>query len=377
MNKQTPFYVQLSDEIKKLGGIHNAHLHLDRAGIIGDHYFPKGEHQIIARSDISLHHKHYLINAIHQGLAYTEADLKRRVNDCLDVMVACNTRQADTLVDVTADCVGLTALHTLQDIQEARRHEIDLRLGAYSPLGFSDNEPERWEIFEQGAEQADFIAALPEADDVDDYPDNIGYEEHCLRTLHLAKRLGKVLHVHTDQRNEPNEAGTERLLDVVEQHGTLVLGSDEPAIWTVHMISPSTYDEARFEKLTQRLLDNNVGVICCPSAAIGMRQLRPLMTPNYNSIPRVLELLAAGVHVKLASDNIADMCSPSTTADLVDEVFILSAAIRFYHIGILAKLAVGLKLDEADRQLIADHLEKNKQEIHKVLVSTGHKVDAQ
>ena len=369
--RSTPFYRQLDATIERLGGMHNAHLHLDRAGLLDESYFGGESVPVLHSSHISLKKKHYLINSLHAGPAYETADLQRRVNECLDTMIETNTRIADTLVDVTADRVGLSALETLESIRDARRGEITLRLGAYTPLGFNDDEPERWEIFAEGARRADFIAALPEADELDDYPDNIGFEEHCRRTLELARETGKMLHVHTDQRNEPGERGTERLIEVIERDGAPVLPSGEPAIWAVHMISPSTYDDARFERLTDNLLRHNIGVISCPSAALGMRQLRPLMTPTYNSIPRILELAAAGVHIRLASDNIADMASPSTTADLIDEVFVLSAAIRFYQVDILARFAAGKPLDAAQRAEIRDHLAGNQAEIDKVLGSSG------
>jgi hypothetical protein len=98
-----------------------------------------------------------------------------------------------------------------------------------------------------------------------------------------------------------------------------------------------------------------------------MRQLRPVLTPTANSIPRVLELLAAGVHVRIASDNIADVCSPSTTANLTDEIFILSAALRFYQIDILAALACGQRLDESEREVVHEHLQRNAGEIEKAI----------
>ena len=41
-----------------------------------------------------------------------------------------------------------------------------------------------------------------------------------------------------------------------------------------------------------RFYRSSNGVICCPGAAISMRQYRPLMSPTFNSIARVLELLA-------------------------------------------------------------------------------------
>jgi len=145
----------------------------------------------------------------------------------------------------------------------------------------------------------------------------------------------------------------------------------EPGVWAIHAVSPSTYDEDRFKRLVDGLLECNIGIISCPSAAIGMRQLRPLKTPTGNCIPRILELLAAGVRVRLGSDNVADICSPSTTADLTDEVFVLSAAIRYYQIDVLARIAAGQDLDESERSAVIGHLRKNDEEIEQVLRATG------
>jgi hypothetical protein len=100
-----------------------------------------------------------------------------------------------------------------------------------------------------------------------------------------------------------------------------------------------------------------------------MRQFRPLMTPTYNSIPRLLEMLVAGVHVRVGSDNISDICSPSTTADLVDEIYVLSAALRFYQPDILARLAAGKPLDDKQRDFVRDHLAKNQMQIDKFLAA--------
>jgi len=364
--QESPFYQKLCQRIGQLGGMHNAHLHLDRAGTLEEEYLMVDERSVLESSFVSLHEKHHLIHNVHEGPAYREENLRERANHYLDIMVAAGTRRADTLVDVTADGVGTRALQVFQDIQ-AQRGDIDLRLAAYSPLGFRDDEPQRWDVFMEGAARSDFLAALPEADDTLEYPGHIGFEEHVERFVELARARSCPLHVHTDQRNDPSEDGTERMLRCLKQLGPLPRIDGEPAVWAVHMISPSTYDEARFEALTEAMLDLDVGLICCPSAALGMRQLRPVNTPTYNSIPRVLELLAAGVQVKLASDNIADICSPSTTADLVDEVFTLSAALRYYNIEILAKLAAGAPLEESDRRELGEHLQRNRAEIAKVL----------
>ena len=371
MSLKSPFYDVLRRRAAELGGLHNAHLHLDRINTLDDGYVDHGRVRVLESSHISLQEKHKLIASVHDGPAYDEADLRRRLAEGTEVMVEAGTRLADTMVDVTDDRVGTSALEIVQDFAAAQAGRITIRAAAYSPLGFTDAEPGRWRVFEEGARRADFIGCLPEADDTDDYPGHIGFEEHCVRMLDLARREGKMLHVHTDQRNEPTETGTERLIEAVRRHGAPASPDGAPMVWAVHMISPATYDERRHRRFVEGLLETNIGVISCPSAAIGMRQLRPLSTPTWNCIPRLLELAEAGVPIRLGSDNVADMCSPSTTADLIDEVFVLSGAVRYYKPEILAKFAAGVALSEDDRAELRDHLARNAAEVEKVLRRPG------
>lgn len=359
---KTLYYTSLSEQVALLGGFHNAHLHLDRSNTleIG-----------IGQSHLSLKQKHGLISEIHRGPEYRNDRLSERINQSLDAMIACNTRRADSVIDVTADGLGLRALEQTQKIAKARKNEIDFRRAVYSPLGFKDTEPERWSLFEQGVDIADFIGCLPERDDRTDYPDHIGYEECCRRMLTLGRQNDMDVQIHVDQTNHPNENGTERLLDVIEREKLSFGSNAAPNIWAVHMISPTCYPQSRWDDLVERLKASNVGVICCPSAAIGMRQLRSVMTPTGNSIARVLDLCAAGIQVRLGSDNLADMLSPSTTSDLTDEVFILSAALRFYDIQILAKIACGAQLSHAERDILKEHLHENDMETAKAIRRWG------
>lgn len=361
------WYQRLDAAIRHEGGMFNAHLHLDRAGTLDEFYMESNGHRILDSSYVSLHRKHSLITDLHKGKAYEKTDFFRRVNLFLDEMIEVNTARADTLVDVTADGLELTALEWMSEIKQARAKQINLQIGAYSPFGFDDADPVRWDLMVEGARRADFIAALPEADDQNEYPTHIGFREHCRRMLVLAKSLNKPLHVHLDQRNEPTESGTEQLIEVMRECGGPTAPDGTPMVWAVHLISPSTYDDDRFNRVVSGMLECNIGIITCPSAAIGMRMYRPVMTPTYNSIPRILEMLAAGIYVRMGSDNISDICSPSTTADLVDEIFVLSAAIRFYNPELLGKLAAGVRLTGKERAVIKEHLEKNNAEIAKFL----------
>ncbi len=354
----TPFFVELSQAVAARGGFVNAHLHLDRAGTLNTLAAERSSKApaVPDISSLSLSAKHSLIPAIHESPEYEPERLRARVKFYLDQMVLAGTRRAETLVDVTADRVGLSALEAFLSLKKAYAGKLDLRIGAYSPLGFKASEPARWDLLAAGCRQADFIGSLPERDDRITYPDHIGFDEHCLQIIALSRELKKSIHIHVDQRNDPREDGTERIIKAVNQLGVSIDRAQEPMIWLVHVISPSTYDESRFQATLAALLELNLGVICCPSAALSMRQLRPIATPTYNSIARLLEMLAVGIHVRLGSDNICDITSPAGTCDLLNEIFVLSNALRYYDVDILASLAAGLRLNDAQRDRVRSHL---------------------
>lgn len=363
MRNASPYFNQLHRRIVELGGLYNAHLHLDRSGTLHATQEILSEREKGRESQLSLATKHSLIPAIHESPCYDRPAMEGRVNAFLDLMVEAGTTRAATVVDTTADRVGLGGVELFLQLKRERAGVIDLEVGAYSPLGFRDDEPWRWELLESGARMADFIGLLPERDDQRRYPEHVGFEECCRRGLRLAADLGRPLHVHLDQMNHPSEGLTERFVRVFRELDLPVNRWGTPWAWLVHVISPSTYEERRFQKLLESLVELNLGVICCPSAAISMRQYRTAYTPTFNSIARVLEMLAAGLHVRVGSDNICDITSPAGTPDLLHELYVLCNAVRYYELELLAKLGAGLKPDVADRERLHRHLHDDRAEI--------------
>ena len=354
--QQSDYWHFLKRKVEERGGLFNAHLHLDRAGtysITANSLSPK-----VQDSALGLREKHSIIPWVHQN-CYEPKQLKSRVEPYLQQMVECGTRRADTVVDVTDDGIGLGALEAFQALKERYHAQLELRLGAYSPLGFKTSENRSWKLLEVAATRADFLGLLPERDERNDYPDHIGFDECCRRGLELAHRLDKDIHIHVDQLNHESEMASERVVNLVLELG-LPRASAEPRIWLIHSISPSTYPEERFQDLVRKMASLRIGLICCPAAAISMRQLRPILSPTYNSIARVLDFLAAGVWVRLGSDNVCDITSPMGTVDLFDELLVLGNAMRFYDPDILSTLAVGADLSEMQRNRVRQHLDADK-----------------
>jgi len=350
---------KLRKTVKKHGGFINFHTHLDRAGTLDRQYLEHVGMNPIEASSYPLEVKRNLVGDLHRGVAYTKESLEERIRKQLELMIIFDTREVVSFIDTTADEVGLRALEVALRLKEEYKDRINLKLAAYPIFGFKVDEPKRWEIYVEAAKEADILGGIPERDDKKEHPRSVGYDEHIKRILILGRELRKEVHIHVDQGNREDENGTETLVEAVRWLGQPI-EREEPSVWAIHSISPSCYDEKRFRSLVDKLLKYNVGVICCPSAALSMRQPRPLKSYTHNSIARILEMLERGVKVRIGSDNIADVFVPSGTPNLYKEFYLLTNAIRFYHYDILVKIGCGVDLTDMDRHLIHQVLEQDR-----------------
>jgi cytosine/adenosine deaminase-related metal-dependent hydrolase len=364
LTAETGFHAALRAKIESRGGLFNAHLHLDRSGTLSFVEAYLRRQAVSTTSAISLQAKHGLMSVVHDSALYTSEALTSRIGEFLDAMARIGTTRIDTTVDVTEDGLGLTALQAFLDLKSTFADRLDVRVGAYNPLGFRDDEPSRWDLLLGAAESADFIAALPERDDTTRYPDHVGFDRSVRMVVELAARTGKEVHIHVDQANHQCEDASERVLDVLDD---IEHDLRDAQVWFIHAISPSAYDDVRFQHLVERMVHHRVGVLVCPSAAISMRQVRAISGPTRNSIARVLDFSAAGIPVRIGSDNICDITSPAGTLDLMNEIFVLSHALRYFDVDYLAAVATGSALTDDERERVRHHLDANVLEEQRVI----------
>jgi len=337
---------------REYGGIYNGHAHLDRSNSSEDVYLSNIETTPLEASSLPLTVKQNLVGDLHRGLAYTADDLRRRMAYTIRTQINLGVTRFDTNIDATPDLPedGLLAIRIALELKREFRKKIKIRIAPTPIFGFKEGMG-RWEVFEAAAKMCDYLSLLPEKDDYvkgSDPDGRIGFKQHIRRGLELGCKLGKEVQFHLDQANIPGERGTEQLLDVLEVLDQPKIAGDEPSVWVVHAISPSAYLEERFARLIDRLLDHNIGIIVCPSAALSMRQLRSIESPTHNSIARVLELIKKKVPVRMGTDNIADVFVPSSDGDMLTEVKIASNAVRLYQPSIWAKLACGVQPNNVD-----------------------------
>ena len=346
---RTRFERELRKLVRQKGGVVNYHAHLDRAETLEKRYLEHVGIDPMEASSYPLRVKQNLTGDLHRGPAYTGSDLKKRMSRVLSAMSGdFDVKTVWSLIDTTADNVGRDAFDVALELKQSMADIIDFRVGSYPIFGFKDSEPDRWKIFEDASKDADFLGALPERDEK---PGHVGYKEHLRRILCLASELEKPVHVHVDQANDPGESGTEELIHAVDYcvPPEKRTKDGEPLVWAIHSISPTAYGEERFQDMLEGMYECGMGVVCCPTAAISMKQKRRITAPTHNSIARILEMMVRRIPVRLGSDNIADVFVPTGSPNMYLEAIRANDYVRFYNPEVWAKVLAGEDLNEMDR----------------------------
>jgi len=343
---KTSFEDHIKENSKGFGGFFNAHAHIDRAFTYEDKFYSHRDITLGYIEGCSLQEKQRLVWTLHVGSAFTPESIEARIRKVLNDSIKYGVSRIDSCIDVTYN-TKLVGWEIARKLKKEYEGKIDFRIGVYNVAGFKKTEPERFKLFEEAAKTADFIVALAEKDRK---AGHIGEREHNIYMLNLGIALNKPVHFHVGQSNSPEEKGDRLLFSCMDVVYRGIHRLDKfPRNIIVHDISITCCSEEEFNEHCEKLIEYNVGVICCPSAAISMRQNRKIIAPVHNSLARVWDLCLKGIPVYLGTDNINDVFVPSATPDLMDEVFVISNSLRFYNPWILSKLACGKELDDFDR----------------------------
>ena len=348
IRSKTAYEKEIRNYSSNFGGFFNAHAHGDRAFTRRDDFYV---HVGLSKDEIeklSLQEKQGLVWALHTGRAFKKESLLERMSHLLEDSIKYGTRRIDSCIDVTYN-TGLKSFEIAKTLKKKYKDKIDFRLGAYNVSGFKDSAPERFEIFEQAGKEADFIVALAEKDRGKEH---IGEKQHNFYMLNLGLEFGVPVHFHVGQKNTPCDRGAEVLFECMDWVYNTQHRLDQksfPKNMLVHDISASCYSEKDFEEHCNQLLKYNLGIICCPTAGISMRQESKSQSRIHTSLARVWDFALRKIPVFFGTDNINDVFVPSSTPDMYDEIFTLSNSLRGYNEMVLSKIACGKELDDFDR----------------------------
>lgn len=302
----------LLNRIIEHGGFVNCHSHLDKAYLINPKLLPKGH--------MTLEQKWEFFRKMKKN--YSKEDLFKRMSMTADNMISQGVSALLTHIDVDSS-VKLMGIEVALSIKKKYKDRIKILIATQALQGILDKKERYW--FEKASEMVDVIGGLPSRD----WP---RYEEHIGVLLKIAKSKNKLVSVHIDQENNPNEKQSELLA-----RKTIELGM-EGKVLGVHAVSLSAQEPQEIKRIARLLYKAGVSIVTCPAAAISMKML-PYSSPLHNAIAPLTALLSEKVNVCLGTDNIYDPFMPFADGDLWFEVRLLMEANRFYDLEEVAKVA--------------------------------------
>jgi hypothetical protein len=270
---------------ERLGGIASHHAHFDKAYLINK--------ENLRLSQVDMQKKWELYRYLKEN--YTHDDLVERIGRGLETMIQQGATYCRTMVDADST-VGLLPIRAAIEVKKRYADRIRFEVGVQPLQGELD--PRSYEQYAEACELADYCGGLPSRDRPQP-------EKHLDVILDLAKRLGKPVDVHIDQENNPLENETELLAQKTIEHGM------QGRVFGVHAISLAAKEEREQERIIERVLEADMGIIICPSAALSMKQLA-MSAPLHNSIAPYPKLRQAGVRCYLGVDNVHDLFMPTT-----------------------------------------------------------------
>jgi len=267
-----------------LPGLVDAHTHLDKS------YFP-------------LHNQSgTLIEAIEiwraQKRTRTRHQIQATVRRALQTAVANGITAIRSHIDVEATS-DLTTVETILAIREEWRDWIDLQLVALGyPGGTTENRSAVQSALAMGVDYVGGVPALtpnPRAE-ID-------------ATFALAEAFGKAIDLHIDETEDPQMLSLELLAAKTVAYGM------QGQVTAGHCCSLAFADTATANRVIDQVAQAQLNIITLPSCNLVL--MGRSQQPIPRGVTRVKELLARGVNVSAASDNVSDPFNPFGSYDLL------------------------------------------------------------
>ena len=251
--------------------------------------------------------------------AFTVDDIRGRARRVLDLAVRAGTTAMRSHVEVDP-IIGLAGLEAMLPLRQEYAPALDLQLCAFAQEGIVKVPGTEGLLRRALTMGADLIGGCP-------YNDTDGLE-HIRIVFALATAFGVDVDFHVDFADEPDH------LHVREIAAQTVRAGWQGRVAVGHLSELAAVPGFRQDEIIAEIAGAGVGVICLPATDLYLMG----RTDDHNvrrGLTPVRRLLAAGVPVALASNNIRNPFTPVGTADLSHMAFVAAVAA---HMGTPADL---------------------------------------
>ncbi len=277
-------------------GLVDAHVHLDKA-LLGDRA-PGVEGTVAEAIRVT-------------GLAkrrFTVADIRARARAVLDLAVRHGTTSMRSHIDVDPQ-VGLKGLEALLPLREEYRPALDLQLCAFAQEGILKSAGTEALLARALREGADVVGGCP-------YNDTDAHAQIDI-VFRLAREFGVDADFHVDFSDEPEHLHVRYIAEQTVRHGW------QGRVAVGHVTELAALPSAEQQRVIDEIRAAELGVIVLPATDLYLMGRRDAHNVRRGLAP-VKRLLAAGVPVAAATNNVRNAFTPVGTADLALMGFLVS-----------------------------------------------------
>jgi cytosine deaminase len=294
-------------------GFVDAHLHLDKAYLLAR--TPSREGTLAEAIRVTGEAKR----------AFTIEDIRERARRLLDRAVAMGTTAMRGHVEVDP-IVELRGLEAVLPLRREYADRLDLQLCAFAQEGILKAPGTEALLREALRGGADLVGGCP-------YNDTDGVA-HVDRVFALAREFDCQADFHADFSDEPVYRHVEVIADRTARHGW------QGRVAVGHLTELGAVDEGEQARVASRLHAAGVAVITLPATDLYLMGRRDTWNVRRGLTP-VKRLLAAGVTVAAATNNVQNAFTPAGNADPLLLTYLLVVGA---HMGAEAEMAAALDM---------------------------------
>lgn len=285
-------------------GFVESHLHLDIA-LSNDPRRPGRPEPFVSMADLNA-------AVERRRRAFTHDEIVRRASTALQLALRHGTTALRAQCHLDTE-IGLTHIEALQEVKEAFAESVTVQIVAFPQQGLLRH-PRTLDLFREAFRcGADIMGAAPNLDETHHFRDHIDV------AFALAQEFDRDVDIHADLGLKP--AVTLDELELVHVARRTLAYGYEGHVTIGHACTLDSATPEVAEKAIELLRAADISVISQPDLYRLGREDRQHVR---RGLTRVKELLAAGVNVALASNNVRDPLRPLGNMDLLEEALILA-----------------------------------------------------
>ncbi len=240
----------------------------------------------------------------------TAEDIRARSERALRLLVRHGTTRVRAQVEVDP-IVGLKGMEATLELRAACAGLADIQIVVFPQEGI-EQQPGTRELMREAMRMGgDLVGGVPYND--------LDAERHLDIVFDMAAEFGCGVDLHLDFSDDPGDCAIESVARRSLEAGL------EGRVAVGHLTSLGAMEDEKVARLIGMIAEAGITVMPLPATDLFLNGRGP-SPPRFRGLTRIKELIAAGVNVAAASNNIRNAFTPSGNGDLLEIGLVLAHA---------------------------------------------------